>query len=86
MREQVSSTISKGLCLAIYVAVFFCWYYKELMFVCSICDCACIINVWGCAEILSFSFLNGSVPDSLHTLFTVKAHWQMSVVFECRAT
>ena len=33
----------------------------------------CTITVWGCAEMLNFSFLNGSIPDSLHTSFPVKS-------------
>ena len=35
---------------------------------------------------LTFSFLNGSIPDSLRTSFPVKAHLQMSLVLKCQAT
>ena len=52
----------------------------------TICDYACIILVWGCAEMLTFSFFNGSIPDSLHTSFTVKEHLQMLLVLKCWAT
>ena len=70
-------TLARYLRCGLFVQV-----YKE----CVLCDYACIITVWGCAEMLTFSFLNGSIPDSLHTSFTVKAHLQMSLVLKCRAT